>query len=265
MRLSPRLRNRLQVWSLRATRQIALRLGNEFPFYYVSEYPKSGGTWVAQMLADYLQVPFPQHYCLPIAHEAVLHNHWRYDPRLAPRTVYIMRDGRDVCVSAFFHLRRVAGKPTLTTEQVRNVMPSFVDWWATRPMGGAGVTWGRHIVEWTEQKPAACLLRYKYVKEYPRVEILNAAAHVTDRESDNAKAAATALKFSFERQTGRDPGDEDQTSPLRKGIVGDWRNYFNYEAAKRFDRHFGATLVRLAYEKDHEWVWDTIDQGGEQE
>jgi len=32
---------------------------DQLPIYMVTEYPRSGGTWLAQMLADYLEVPFP--------------------------------------------------------------------------------------------------------------------------------------------------------------------------------------------------------------
>ena len=249
MRLSPRLRSRLQVWSLRATRQIALRLGNEFPFYYVSEYPKSGGTWVAQMLADYLQVPFPQHYCLPIAHEAVLHNHWRYDPRLAPRTVHVMRDGRDACVSAFYHLRRVGRDPG-------EFGPDFIDWWATHPMGGAGVTWGQYCREWAEGCYSHKETRYETLSSiYLLDEIALAIENVTGgRRACTSNLKATIGKYDFAKQTrGRLRGTEDASSPLRKGIVGDWRNHFDDECVRRFKRHFGEDLIVLGYENDIDW------------
>ena len=40
--------------------------GDKFPFYFVCEYPKSGGTWLSRMVSDYLKIPFPQHSVFPV-------------------------------------------------------------------------------------------------------------------------------------------------------------------------------------------------------
>ena len=90
-----------------STRLIAIRWGNSFPFYYVSEFPKSGGTWVARMVSDYLQLPFPQLTIFPLGFRCVIQNHWTYHPKLQ-RVFYLYRDGRDVMTSYFFDRIRVA-------------------------------------------------------------------------------------------------------------------------------------------------------------
>lgn len=61
-------------------------------------------------------------------------------------------------------------------------------------------------------------------------------------------------KWSFETQAQRRKGEEKKGSFLRKGVVGDWRNYFTLEAAQTFDRLGGDTLIKLGYEKDRVWV-----------
>jgi hypothetical protein len=61
-------------------------------------------------------------------------------------------------------------------------------------------------------------------------------------------------EFSFERQAGRPSGQEDRTSFLRKGVVGDWRNQFSQEAREVFDRYAGEELILLGYEKDRQWA-----------
>jgi hypothetical protein len=50
------------------------------------------------------------------------------------------------------------------------------------------------------------------------------------------KASAIVEEFSFQRQAGRRPGEEDRRSFLRKGVVGDWRNQFSKGARETFDR-----------------------------
>jgi Sulfotransferase domain len=65
-----------------------------------------------------------------------------------------------------------------------------------------------------------------------------------------------AEEFSFERQAGRRPGEEDKRSFRRRGMVGDWRNHFNHEARELFDRYAGSELILLGYERDRSWVRD---------
>ena len=101
------LSSRMQLMriSSRITKLIACCWGESFPFYYVTEYPKSGGSWLADMIADYLQIPRPVHYHLPLSFTCVIHNHWGYSPRLR-RVFYLYRDGRDVVVSDYFFINR---------------------------------------------------------------------------------------------------------------------------------------------------------------
>jgi hypothetical protein len=60
--------------------------------------------------------------------------------------------------------------------------------------------------------------------------------------------------YSFERQTGRNKGQENKDAFLRKGIAGDWRNYFSKESARVFDHYGGDVLIELGYEKDRSWI-----------
>jgi hypothetical protein len=68
---------------------------------------------------------------------------------------------------------------------------------------------------------------------------------LTGRRLGSEEAAAIAEEFSFERQAGRRPGEEDKRSFLRKGVVGDWRNHFSQEARETFDRYAGSELILL--------------------
>jgi hypothetical protein len=46
-----------------------------FRTYLVNEYPKSGGTWLGQMLAEVFQIPFPRNR-LPVFRSAIMHGHY---------------------------------------------------------------------------------------------------------------------------------------------------------------------------------------------
>ncbi len=56
-----------------------------------------------------------------------------------------------------------------------------------------------------------------------------------------------------EKSLGRSPGEEDPNSHYRKGIAGDWINYFNPIHREYFKRHYADILVKLGYEQDANW------------
>ena len=102
-----RVRLNVRRASYLVNRFVACRQGERTGCVWVCEYPKSGGTWFGKMLADVLGLPYPAPPLFPVTFPAVMHNHWTYDPRLR-RCCYLVRDGRDVMVSFFFHrMRRI--------------------------------------------------------------------------------------------------------------------------------------------------------------
>lgn len=58
---------------------------------------------------------------------------------------------------------------------------------------------------------------------------------------------------SFEARSGRQKGEEDVQSHFRKGIVGDWRNYFTDKIKADFKQRYGDILIATGYEKDYDW------------
>jgi hypothetical protein len=64
-------------------------------------------------------------------------------------------------------------------------------------------------------------------------------------------------RHSFERNSGRKPGQEQKDSPMRKGIINDWRNYFDQESVEVFKTAHGGRwnrlLLEMGYEKTLDW------------
>jgi hypothetical protein len=59
---------------------------------------------------------------------------------------------------------------------------------------------------------------------------------------------------SFKRLTeGRERGQENHQHHYRKGIQGDWVEYFSEENKEYFKQRFGQLLIDLGYEKDMSW------------
>ncbi len=244
------------------TRLLSLHYGAKFPFYYVVEYPRSGGTWIAHMLSDYLQIPLPKHSLLPIACEAVLHSHWTYNRRLH-NPIYVLRDGRDVAVSMMFYaMRRIKTMryyekrfPSLVhmkTGDYRGTLPRFLIEWFEHP-AGCRLSWPDHVRQWAFQDNII-LVRYEDFNRDARSAFRALLGELNQQPLDDDLLCMSVEKFAFQRQTRRKIGQEDVTSNKRKGVVGDWRNYFSFEAAEIFEHYTKGLLFELGYESDNEWV-----------
>lgn len=68
------------------------------------------------------------------------------------------------------------------------------------------------------------------------------------------KVREAIVSCRFERLSGgRARGAEDQSSHIRKGIAGDWRNHFTDRVTEAFKERFGEHLVVTGYEESLEW------------
>jgi Sulfotransferase domain len=70
---------------------------------------------------------------------------------------------------------------------------------------------------------------------------------------ERARLRAAIHANRFECLTGRARGTEDVSSHERKGIVGDWRNYFTDRVKALFKERFGALLLDTGYESTPDW------------
>ena len=233
------------------------------PKIVLTEHPKSGGTWVSRMLADYLDMPDPGNR-LPTRRRCVLHGHYLY-VHGANDTIVMWRDGRDVVVSHYyFHLfRRRKTMPGWAEKQqerlgiadprdIERYLPRYIEYCFTDgpPFN---MSWTSFAETW-RHRTGCVQTSYEAMREDPQREMKKLLEYLSLPEIDGAKLDACIAKSSFENVTGRKPGDEDAYSFARKGIVGDWKNRFTREAREVFDHYAGQTLIDLGYETDHSWV-----------
>lgn len=254
--------------SHRVTWWIGRSCKSSVPLVFVVGYPKSGTTWMCQLAADYLQLPFPRFSILPIGCPAVVHGHETVQNN-DPRGIYSIRDGRDALVSFYFHLARElpeGDRPQLTRNQraifpgltnkadVATNFPRFLERQMTRPTA-TRANWGDHVMSCLEARRSDwAMLKYEdLLADGPRA-LSEAMATVSGQEADPEKVRSALDRFSFAKQAGRRAGQENRSSFLRKGQAGDWHNHFTRPTAEMFDRWCGKALIGAGYEPDNAWV-----------
>jgi hypothetical protein len=257
--------------SNRLTHLIAIAKGHSFPLILVAEHPRSGGTWLCDMLSDYFQIPFPKYSRLPLACPAVVHTHLWYSSRLT-RAIFVARDGRDLVVSSYFstllhrerllatgltrhrHVRSYASLDGATTDpqDCRRRLPQFIREWWSSPVG-CRANWAEYTASWTTN-PSVIVTRFELLLGDCNLEMTRIVESLSSKPADRDRLRSTIQKFSFVSQTGREPGQPLPSSNKRMGQVGGWRDFFTYEAATTFQRLAGQMLVKLDYERDNNWV-----------
>ena len=184
------------------------------------------------------------------------------------RIVHIVRDGRDVAVSAMHHWWRLAkdregGVFDLTPEELR----IRDDYAQDRERFLAE---GRSI--FTEERLAQLARRWVYRTGKGRRDgtILYGERYLEIRYEDllldTPAVFGRVLAFlgasseervierclrssSFERASSRRQGEEDPGSFFRKGVVGDWRDVFTERDRELYGELAGERLVEFGYEK----------------
>ena len=264
--------------SSKANRFLAPKFGKSLGYILDSEYPKAGGTWFGKMAAEIMQLPYPEHNAFPTGCPCILHNHWHWAPGLTP-AFYLHRDGRDVMVSLYFHrirelkannpvaVRRFGkryeilfGKGWNPDDTHRN-MPLFLKDEFSNPRDSRR-NWRDHVMGWHDGgrgRDGVVYLSYEQLLNDAPGTMTRVIQEMTGEIPDPWLVTQTTEKYDMRRQTGgRNSGEEDRSSFIRKGVAGDWVNHFTRDTGKIFHSLAGDALIALGYETDSDW-WKNIE------
>lgn len=170
------------------------------------------------------------------------------------RRFVIIRDLRDTLVSAYFSIK--ISHPLLPdTPIARNrskLRALGIDDGLTYLMDEWLPDCARIQASWLEAGEP--LIRYEELLEND-LEILGRVLLDECRlpaSSERLRKAVLANRFD-QLTGGRRRGQEDITAHERKGVAGDWRNYFSHAVKRAFKARYGDLLVASGYESDLEW------------
>lgn len=230
---------------------------------FLVSYPKSGRTWVRFLIANYLsgnQCDFLNSYsiipgieynpqqCVNVQRPRFIQSHWTFTPEFK-KVIFIVRDGRDVAVSYYFHLIKfkIISKDTSFADYITMFNQGIFD---------NASPWGNYIETWLKNAPEEFLL-IKYedlktdvVKELTKM-IEFAGLPVNKKALLEAVDASSFEKMKSHEQSGKLYDELEKTDlsipHVREGKVGSYKDYFDDEMLKEFNNYHGAALAKLGY------------------
>ncbi len=242
----------------------------------VNGSPKTGTTWMYRMICT---VPgyrpagnFKGRLAgyLTVEPGMVVHGHDWYTPELIQilaqnplKVILMLRDPRDQTVSHMFHLLRDSAHPWHERISAMDQAEALTACIEGRPgdpdLPGINDFLGM-TNSWVSVDSPAISIRYESLQADPFTH-MQAVFRYLEIEVRPAMIEAIIQRNRFERMTvgrkvwkmARRPGQEDSSSHFRKGIIGDWKNYFQPAHIHRFKEVAGQALIEMGYEKDLEW------------
>eukprot|EP00069_Balaena_mysticetus_P007111 bmy_18969T0 len=185
-------------------------------------------------------------YFLCKAHNVFMINMYRDNVKI----IYVCRNAKDVVVSYYYFFLMVTANPDPGSFQ--DFVEKFMD--GEVPYG----SWYEHTKSWWEKRenPQVLFLFYEDMKENIRKEVMKLIEFLGRKASD--ELVDKIIKHTSFQEMKNNPStnytmlpDEvmnQKVSPfMRKGIAGDWKNYFTVALNEKFDTHYeqqmkGSTL-----------------------
>jgi hypothetical protein len=246
---------------------------------FIAGLPKAGTTWVETQLANvpgYNLRPVVEHKGVVTEHNindrvfsdlptygySILKLHTRCtDQNLAvirrhvPRFMIMIRDLRDMCISAYFHVRH---QPDHADFERYNRLSE-----AEGLMHRIGITaesyipWIRDALHVAKNDPEHVLLvRYEDLNENPDIQFRRIFGFFGLPVTEELIRSLEASKIKKDLDIGKVRAESvglRMKSTARKGIVGDWQNHFAAEHKIKFKDLCGPILVESGYETDDKW------------
>jgi hypothetical protein len=187
------------------------------------------------------------------------------------KVIHIIRDGRDVAISATHHGWNKAedqgGTHRITPAQLAKREAYRKDPQALMQTDGgifpdgeikkSAARWSARVSQTMKDGPALLGANYAEVKyedllKNPKEE-LGRLLEFLGADASEEVVSECVSAASFERLSGGRKRGQEASSFYRKGIAGDWKRVFTERNKEDFKAGGGDLLVELGYEKDDEW------------
>ena len=152
----------------------------------VSEYPKSGGSWLSHLLCDTLfpKYEYPRNIGPKLLSNNILHGHFLFKKKFS-NYILLVRDCRDVMVSAYYHFLfpnsrnqdrlyiKVRNKLSFNDyDDIQNNLPDFINFmhyvYAKKPFH---FNWSEMVNNYHKNQKKIILVKYEDLKNDPEYEL----------------------------------------------------------------------------------------------
>lgn len=231
----------------------------------LSEFPKSGGSWIVSLLGDAFQIPCRDIYVRPgfdrfelskhpwykdadnvdFSTQSVIKSHELPGSNLIDfdaTYIHLVRDGRDVIVSKWFFDKDFCIQNGITSS-FQEEFDEYVEKTAR--------DWSNYVAAWAEQ--SVVTINYEGFLSDPVQNlgrVLNTMGYYNFSQQE---LEITVSKFTKDK-FGASLGEVFQHNTfVRKGISADWKNHFSEVNAAAFKLAAGDALLSLGYELNSDW------------
>lgn len=246
---------------------------------FIAGLPKSGTTWVQTQLArvpgynirhfrDPDKCTIDHNICehvfesLPKYGYSVIKLHTKYSEenfkiikQYIPSFVVMVRDLRDMCVSRYFHVKNEENHPSYELYNRETLEDGMMH--SIQVIEEEYVSWVKDWVGIANRfSDEIMLVKYEELNRFPKQTFkkifdfykLPYDDHYLDKLSESKLKKEVNYKAELDKNVGL-----RTISTARKGIIGDWKNYFTDAHKKKFKAIAGDLLIELGYEKDLNW------------
>jgi hypothetical protein len=216
---------------------------------FTTGFPRTGNTWMWRTCCDLFDAPMaslpdePQitDFCTYVSGQFIVRKtHWHrsrypevgYNGRPS-KIVLVIRDPRDMIVS-MMHYRNQS--------IISDVILSILD----ENLHGTGFE--SFVNGWIEDRPD-CTIRYEHMHHSSgeALTVLWTCIYGVSKKLDYSKILDVIENQKFVHHAPKFPHS------MRKGIIGDWRNYFSIANCELMEEKLGPTMRKLGYTKE-DWV-----------
>jgi len=236
---------------------------------FIVSYPRSGNTWARFLIGNLLhpadpitfanverRVPtiyfFPDRKLRALPRPRLFKSHEYFDPRYG-RTIYFVRDPRDVAVSVYYYsLKRIVIADSLSID---DFIPRFLRGEYFVDFG----TWEEHVQSWystRRSKPGFLWVKYEDLLANPGDELGKIAAALQVRATAEAITRAVELSSaanmrSLEQKHASDwkltRGTRQDIPFVRAATSGGWREKLSPASVQAIELAWGTTMQELGY------------------
>ncbi|GAA4268015.1 sulfotransferase domain-containing protein [Hyunsoonleella aestuarii] len=178
------------------------------------------------------------------------------------KLIFLVRDGRDVLTSGVFHWFNKQHQDVklnnfekqrraLYLENGKELERFFQDkeikQWANEWLQPL------QIIESAKKQHDVKIIHYEALLEKPEIVLAECFKFLKVKlNQEILNKCVTSASFKNMSQ-GREKGQAKHNAHIRKGIAGDWKNYFIEQDGKLFHDIAGEMLLKFGYEKNNNW------------